>query len=339
MKRSSVVFLVPAYNTAESIPNTLESILQQECEGVDKRIIVIDDGSTDATVTVTADFVATHSGALNATNTEVEILENDHGGEAAALNRGLKHVFRDGTKIPKSDFIGIVESDVFVEPDWLSHCLDALKEEGVAGAGGVLSGIEGETWIARLAAIEVEVKQRSQPDYPVHITSANALYHTWAFERVGIFEEELYNASLDADFNGRLLEAGYRLRIVREAKARHAYKTSLGGYLSRYYFYGRYRAQVRQGMLYPADRWVALLVILTALSYAALPLLWFWPLCCAGIWIAMAAGNLFWTVAMARVHPDSALWIYPIVLFLRNTFAITGLSIGLIRTLISSSHD
>ncbi len=314
---TEVTFLVPAYNTASTIVSTIESILAQDAEGVRSHIIVIDDGSTDSTPALVREFKARNPDA------DIMLLESDHRGEAAALNLGLDRA--------TGEYIALVESDVTLSPDWLRLCLAALREDGVVGAGGWLEGRPGDPWIARIAAIEVEVKLKDQPPYAAHITSANALYHAWAFEKVGRFREELYNATLDSDFNARLIEAGHRLRFVREARAVHAYKDSLGGYLGRYYWYGRYRPEVRQGFLYPADRWVATSVFFTACALLSLILIPIGATITVGTWLFSIVFNMVWTFQLARIRPDRALLAYPVVLILRNTTALAGIMTGLFR--------
>ncbi len=316
-----VTFLVPAHNAEATILSTLNSILDQDAEGVCRRVIVINDGSTDSTRDLVNQFVDRHP------DENTLVLEGERRGEAAALNAGLEQA--------KGEYIALVESDVTLDKCWLRCCLAALEEDGVAGAGGYLEGRPGDPWIARLAAIEVEVKLAEQPPYAVHITSANALYHAWAFEKVGPFREELYNATLDSDFNARLVEAGYRLRFVREARATHAYKASLRGYLERYFWYGRFRRQVQQRYLYPGDRWVAASVVFTAIAYGTLLLIPVYPLLTVTAWCVSLVVNGLWTFQLARYRRESALLVFPLVLILRNTTALIGILTGL----FSKKHD
>ncbi len=313
----TVTFLVPAFNAESTIVSTLQSILAQDTPDVPYRIVVVDDGSTDSTRTLVREFAALNPAM------SIELLEGEHKGEAAALNRGLERA--------SGEYVAIVESDVVLARDWVRLCLEALQEESVAGAGGCLIGVSEAPWIARLAAIEVEVKLVDQPRYAAHISSANALYHFWAFERIGRFDETLYNATLDSDFNARLIRAGFRLRFVREAQAIHAFKTSLGAYLARFYWYGRFRPQVTQRFLYPADRWVALLVLLTALAYASLVCAWWFPWATVWVWCGSMSFNAVWTLRLARLRCDPALWLYPLVLLLRNSAALAGILISLLR--------
>ena len=56
MPRSTIV--VPAYNVADTIAETLESLLVQT--NPDFEIIVVDDGSSDQTIDVVFDLIARH---------------------------------------------------------------------------------------------------------------------------------------------------------------------------------------------------------------------------------------------------------------------------------------
>jgi len=76
-----VSFLIPAYNEASTISEVLDRIASL---GLDCEIIVIDDGSTDAT----AEIVASHP---NANGQPVRLLRKKNGGKGSALRHGIPH--------------------------------------------------------------------------------------------------------------------------------------------------------------------------------------------------------------------------------------------------------
>jgi len=73
-----VTFLIPAYNEAATIAEVLSRIasLELDCE-----VIVVDDGSTDAT----ADIVASHA----VQNGRLRLLRKSNGGKGSALRHGI----------------------------------------------------------------------------------------------------------------------------------------------------------------------------------------------------------------------------------------------------------
>jgi glycosyltransferase involved in cell wall biosynthesis len=75
--------IVPAYNAERTIENTLRSILRQNME--DAEVIIINDGSTDATLNIINNVVATV-----ATKMEVKIISQENKGLSETRNIGIR---------------------------------------------------------------------------------------------------------------------------------------------------------------------------------------------------------------------------------------------------------
>jgi glycosyltransferase involved in cell wall biosynthesis len=93
----SVSIIIPAYNAAQWLAETLESALAQTY--AEKEIIVIDDGSRDGT----ADVARTFSGR------GVRVVTQPNRGAAAARNHGLR--------LATGDFIQYLDADDLLAPD------------------------------------------------------------------------------------------------------------------------------------------------------------------------------------------------------------------------------
>lgn len=78
---SDVTVLIPNYNHAEYLPQSLGAIFSQSC--LPKQVIVIDDASTDESVPLIEEFQKTHP--------EILLIKNEtNQGPIKALNRGLQ---------------------------------------------------------------------------------------------------------------------------------------------------------------------------------------------------------------------------------------------------------
>jgi len=307
-----VSFIVPVYNAEKTVVKALESILSQQTPDRKFEIIVIDDGSTDGSARAVRDLFP-----------QVKLVTKRNGGEASALNEGLKH----GT----GDFVAIVEADVALYPGWLETLSGEFDDPSVMGAGGYLVTPPDDSWIARIAGYEVEQKFATKQRVTGHITSANALYRREAFELFGRFDERLRNAILDSDFNSRIVQGGCKLIYNKEAKAKHHYKARLPDYLRRQYAYARYRMYVSNLELYPADRFLMYNVGFTALALLSLILVPFRPqvtiaMFALVIMLQLPQGCRLWTK-----HKDWVLILYPWVMLARNMVAVFGYTIGNLR--------
>jgi glycosyltransferase involved in cell wall biosynthesis len=117
-----IAFLVPAYNEAATIRGVLEAI---DALGLDRQIVVVDDGSTDATAQIVRDYAAASPGVV--------LLQQANQGKGAALRAGIPHL--DG------DIAVIQDADMEYDPAEVPHLIDPILQ-GVADVvyGSRLSG-------------------------------------------------------------------------------------------------------------------------------------------------------------------------------------------------------
>jgi glycosyltransferase involved in cell wall biosynthesis len=106
----TISVVIPAYNSAAYIRETLESVLAQTYPPLET--IVIDDGSTDTT----AEIVQSYAG-------RVRLLQQDHQGVSAARNLGIKEA--------RGDYIAFVDSDDLWLPEKLRLQAACLLEKDV----------------------------------------------------------------------------------------------------------------------------------------------------------------------------------------------------------------
>lgn len=99
MKLPLISVIVPVYNTAPYLERCLQSLLGQTYKNLE--IIVIDDGSSDNSVSVCQRYA--HE------NKKIKILQQQHKGPAAARNVGIAAA--------SGQFLGFVDSDDYCAPD------------------------------------------------------------------------------------------------------------------------------------------------------------------------------------------------------------------------------
>src|ERR1051325_248362 len=111
--RVAVSVIVPTYNRAATLAESLESILGQTCS--DFELIVADDGSTDDTEAVLARYGGT-----------VRVLRVEHAGVAAARNAALAAAV--------GEFVAFHDSDDVALPDRLAVQCRELRGRPELGA-------------------------------------------------------------------------------------------------------------------------------------------------------------------------------------------------------------
>jgi glycosyltransferase involved in cell wall biosynthesis len=115
---ASVSVIIPTYNCARYLPASIDSVLAQSVAPME--IVVVDDGSTDATDTV-----------LGRYRERLTIVRAPHAGYAAARNLGLRHArgewiaFHDADDVALPDRLAVSQEYLARNPD-----LEALLLNG-----------------------------------------------------------------------------------------------------------------------------------------------------------------------------------------------------------------
>lgn len=106
--RFSVV--IPVYNKADTILETVRSVLAQSCE--DREIVIVDDGSSDALETM-----------LKPVRGQIRLIRQQNAGVSAARNRGIQE--------SRGEYVCFLDADDLWLPDHLttlSSAIDARPE-------------------------------------------------------------------------------------------------------------------------------------------------------------------------------------------------------------------
>ncbi|MBI5014206.1 MAG: glycosyltransferase [Deltaproteobacteria bacterium] len=267
-----VTVCVPVYNAARTIARLLEGLGRQATERPFE-VVLVDDGSTDATPALLASLPS-----------GVRAVRQVNAGPAAARNRAA----REG----RGAALLFTDSDCVPRPDWLERsmaCLEAHPE--AVAVGGSYDIANPGSRLARLIHAEIMWRHASLGTYVRFAGSYNFAVRRQAFEAVGGFSTRYRNASAeDNDLSYRLLGLG-RIVFCAESLVAHHHTERLGKYLKEQYLHGRWRAMLYRE--HPAmargddyTRWTDVADVPLSLGSLAAALLW--PL----------SGGLGWAVLL-----------------------------------------
>jgi glycosyltransferase involved in cell wall biosynthesis len=197
----NVSVVIPAYDAADTIADTLESLLAQTHRGWEA--IVVDDGSRDATATVVEAFTKRDA--------RIRMVRQANAGEAGARNTGIAAA--------QSDWLLFLDSDDWIAPQYLERMTGALSAD--AGLDAVHCGY------ARVAADGSFTVEKYLPPagdmfavwarrsaFPVHA----CIVKKTLVEAVGGFDVSL-RKSADWDLWQRIARTGARFGAIREVLA------------------------------------------------------------------------------------------------------------------------
>ena len=107
-----VSLLIPIYNVERYLPECLDSAMGQSLGDIE--IICINDGSTDSSSDIIAQYAAKDH--------RIKVIDKPNSGYGCSMNMGLH--------VAAGDYIGILESDDFFDPDALETLCDAALKSG-----------------------------------------------------------------------------------------------------------------------------------------------------------------------------------------------------------------
>lgn len=103
--------IIPVYNVEKFIAECIDSVLNQSLDGIE--IIIIDDGSTDSSGTICAEYANKYS--------NIKYFRKENEGVSIARNTGLNYA--------TGEFVHFLDSDDTIDPDFYETCYNIAQKE------------------------------------------------------------------------------------------------------------------------------------------------------------------------------------------------------------------
>jgi glycosyltransferase involved in cell wall biosynthesis len=213
--RVSVV--VCTRNGARTLGDCLEGLKRLEYPNFE--VIVVNDGSTDATAEV-----AEESG--------YQLVTTDQLGLGSARNTGMRAA--------SGEIVAYIDDDAWPDPHWLTHLVRMFQRTDHAAIGGPNIAPPLDGMIANCVA--------NAPGAPTHvllsdheaehIPGCNMAFRKERLEEIGGFDSQFHTAGDDVDVCWRLRERGLTIGFHPGAMVWHHRRNSLGAYWKQQRGYG-----------------------------------------------------------------------------------------------------
>jgi O-antigen biosynthesis protein len=214
--RISVV--VCSRNGERTIGECLDGLLGLHYQ--DYEVIVVDDGSTDATAAIAGEY-------------DVRLISTE--------NRGLSEARNTGMEVSTGEIVAYTDDDTRPDPHWLSYLAAGFLLSEHAGIGGPNVAFRDDGLVAECVA--------SAPGNPAHvllsdteaehIPGCNMAFRKDHLEAVGGFDPRFRVAGDDADLCWRIREKGWTLGFAPAAMVWHHRRGSLRAYWRQQKGYGK----------------------------------------------------------------------------------------------------
>lgn len=217
-----VSVIICVYNGAERIAAACESL--RDLNYPNYEVIVVDDGSTDETLEVLAEY------------DHIQVVHGAHAGLSVARNLGAQYA--------KGEILSYTDDDCEVDRDYLFWLAKSYHDEGWDACGGpnippvptgedeaVVASAPGAPSHVMLTDVEAE-----------HIPGCHLSVRKSAFDVIEGFRAQYRAAGDDVDFCWRLKEAGFKIGFSGASFVWHRRRTSLMRYFMQQKGYGKAEA-------------------------------------------------------------------------------------------------
>lgn len=187
--------VIPAFNEAEMISKTLQSLARQTIERNRYEIIVVDNGSTDDTVSLAREYADL-------------VLVKPTGNVGAVRNYGIEN--------SSSGIIVCTDADCLFDSDWLEKGLEFLAKHPNAILGGGLKSSANSTWVEDMWLLNPSgsaAQQKSLMGSCIFIRKDN-------FYRAGCFQETITSGE-DSAFSESAKSEGFDIINSPEVSVIH----------------------------------------------------------------------------------------------------------------------
>ncbi len=217
----AITVVVCSYNGAATIRDTLEGL--QALDYPSYEVIVVDDGSTDATASIASQY-------------DVTLISTENRGLSAARNTGWRRA--------SGEIVAYIDDDAYPDPQWLRYLAHTFVTTSYVGVGGPNIAPPGDGPIADCVA--------NAPGGPVHvllgdteaehIPGCNMAFRKSALAAIGGFDPRFRAAGDDVDVCWRLQDRGWKIGFSPAAVDWHHRRNSIGAYWRQQQGYGKAEA-------------------------------------------------------------------------------------------------
>jgi glycosyltransferase involved in cell wall biosynthesis len=212
--------VIPLLNDAETVAEQLEALRAQDYAG-DWEVVIVDNGSTDASVEIAERWVGRFPSA--------RVVH-------AADRRSPGHARNAGASQARGDFLAFTDADDVVQPSWLGALAESAHRGDLVAGNVVVDGVN-DGYSLAWHAIAPRERSRRDDRFLEYASGANAGVWADVFERLGGFEEDAI-AGEDKEFSWRAQVTSFQLVSAPGAVVHYRLRGRVSSLARQHYRYG-----------------------------------------------------------------------------------------------------
>lgn len=199
--QSTVAVMIPCHNEEKTIARCVQSCLGQSRPP--EMVLVIDDGSTDNSLSVLSQF---------GDKIKLVVLKKNMGNKSYVQQIGLNHV--------DADIFISTDADTILDKDFIKHVEAEFRNQNTVAAAGYVMSLK-HNWLTALREIEYFVGQeihktaQSNINFLYVIPGCASAFRTKIFKDCITFDHDTITE--DLDFTFKLHRSGYRISFLKKA--------------------------------------------------------------------------------------------------------------------------
>lgn len=210
--KNKISIIIPVYNRENSIVDCLDSLLKQKIK-VKYDIVVINDGSTDKTLSVIESFKKKYPSIFK--------IISYRG------NKGAYYARNKAIKTSSGGILVFTDSDCIADENWLFIITRNIITKKEFACMGFSNGITIDPWQKVIQeAYETYLKRIAKNGYATTLDTRNCAISKKLIKKIGLFNT-YFKRSGDAEFGLRMIHSGYKIKYVAKAIVTHKHRLSI----------------------------------------------------------------------------------------------------------------
>lgn len=207
---------VAAYNAEATIRPLLDSL--RELSYPTYEVIIVDDGSTDATPDIVAEYRGDDS--------PITLIQQENQGASAARNRAFEAA--------NYDIVAYTDSDTQVDSEWLTHLVAPFEDPEVGATTGQTIFETNDTCTSWVRSVDIAIRNARREETTRLANGPNCAFRCDLLAETGGFNPDWFHAE-DTAVSYEVYAHGYEIRYVPDAKVYHVPEDDWRDYLSKRY--------------------------------------------------------------------------------------------------------
>lgn len=237
MSIPSISIIIPSYNSAKTILQTIQGVLSQtffqslssrepQTTKNEVEIIVVDDGSTDNTPSIIQSFK------------QIKYIRQANAGPATARNRGVRE--------SRGEIIFFTDADCIPESDWIEKMIVHFDDPKIAVVAGSYGIANSDKILARCIHREIVFRHKVlMPTLCKAFGSYNFCIRREIFDKVGGFDPKYRHASgEDNDLSYKIIKSGCKIYFEKNSRVKHYHPEHIRKYLLEQFRHGFWRVKM-----------------------------------------------------------------------------------------------